>query len=282
MPSYVTPVRLPVLAAILALPAWAAALVLWAAGLVGPPGLAIAVAVGGIGAGAVAWLIGREALALATVLQAPDSAVEMPARFGPLARLIGAEPTLDQLGRALRGRVAGRRAAEAILQGLPVPLLLIDAERRVIRLNRAADAIVGTGGVGRDLTASVRHPELVQAVDAVLAGEQARDVEFSLAVPVERNFTAHVSRLAGDLPDIAAIVTLNDVTMARRTDQMRADFVANASHELRTPLATLLGFVETLRGPAKDDESARDRFLSIMHDQATRMTRLVNDLLSLS
>jgi two-component system phosphate regulon sensor histidine kinase PhoR len=282
MTSYVTPVRLPVLAAILALPAWLAALTLWAAGLVGLPGFAIGLVVGAAAAAALAWLIGREARAMAAALQAPDSAVDTPARFGPLARLIGAEPTLDQLGRALRGRVAGRRAAEAILQGLPVPLLLIDAERRVIRLNRAADAIVGTGGVGRDLTASVRHPELVQAVDAVLAGEKARDVEFSLAVPVERNFTAHVSRLAGDLPDIAAIITLNDVTMARRTDQMRADFVANASHELRTPLATLLGFVETLRGPAKDDESARERFLAIMHDQATRMTRLVSDLLSLS
>src|SRR5690606_1327729 len=117
--------------------------------------------------------------------------------------------------------------------------LLIDAERRVIRINRAADAVVGTGGVGRDLTASLRHPELVQAVDAVLGGQKARDVEFSIAVPVERNFAAHVSRLGGDLPDIAAIVTLTDITMARRTDQMRADFVANASHELRTPLATL-------------------------------------------
>ncbi len=282
MPTLVSPVRLPVLALILGLPAWIAALVLWIAGLIGPIGFGIAFLIGGAGAGALAWLIAREGRHLAEMLQAPDSSVETPASFGPLARLIGAGPTLDQLGRALRGRVAGRRAAEAILQGLPVPLLLIDAERRVIRLNRAAGAIVGTGGVGRDLTASLRHPELVQAVDAVLGGEAARDVEFSLAVPVERNFTAHISRLAGDLPDIAAIVTLSDITMARRTDQMRADFVANASHELRTPLATLLGFVETLRGPAKDDESARDRFLSIMHDQATRMTRLVSDLLSLS
>ena len=79
-----------------------------------------------------------------------------------------------------------------------------------------------------------------------------------------------------------AILTFHDMTAIKRSEQMRADFVANASHELRTPLATLLGFIETLRGPARDDPEARDRFLSIMHDQAGRMSRLVNDLLSLS
>jgi two-component system phosphate regulon sensor histidine kinase PhoR len=80
----------------------------------------------------------------------------------------------------------------------------------------------------------------------------------------------------------AAILTFHDMTAIKRSEQMRADFVANASHELRTPLATLLGFIETLRGPARDDPEARDRFLSIMHDQSGRMARLVNDLLSLS
>src|SRR5258706_4839191 len=75
---------------------------------------------------------------------------------------------------------------------------------------------------------------------------------------------------------------MHDVTSLRRAEQMRADFVANASHELRTPLASLVGFIETLRGPARDDEEARDRFLAIMQEQATRMGRLVADLLSLS
>ena len=82
--------------------------------------------------------------------------------------------------------------------------------------------------------------------------------------------------------DTVAILTFHDMTAIKRSEQMRADFVANASHELRTPLATLLGFIETLRGPARDDAEARDRFLSIMHDQSGRMARLVNDLLSLS
>ncbi len=179
-------------------------------------------------------------------------------------------------------RSAPGAQADSVLDGLPVPLLLLDSGRRVVRMNRAAAEAIGKSGLGRDLTATLRHPALVQAVDAVLAGEASRELEFSLAVPVERHFQAYIGRLAGDLPGAAAIVTLNDMTLTRRGDQMRADFVANASHELRTPLATLLGFVETLRGPAKDDESARERFLGIMHDQAMRMTRLVNDLLSLS
>jgi two-component system phosphate regulon sensor histidine kinase PhoR len=75
---------------------------------------------------------------------------------------------------------------------------------------------------------------------------------------------------------------LHDTTALRRAERMRADFVANASHELKTPIAGLLGFIETLRGPARDDEVARERFLGIMGEQADRMRRLVDDLLMLS
>src|SRR5205823_10733377 len=80
----------------------------------------------------------------------------------------------------------------------------------------------------------------------------------------------------------AAVITLHDITALKRADEMRADFIANAGHELRTPLSTLLGFIETLRGPARDDTAAHERFLGIMHEQAGRMARLVDDLLSLS
>jgi two-component system, OmpR family, phosphate regulon sensor histidine kinase PhoR len=117
----------------------------------------------------------------------------------------------------------------------------------------------------------------------VLRGDPARIVEFTLTVPVERQLRARfarVDRLA--LDGAVAVVTLHDVTELKRAEQMRADFIANASHELRTPLATLTGFIETLRGPARDDAEAHERFLAIMGGQATRMTRLVEDLLSLS
>ena len=100
-------------------------------------------------------------------------------------------------------------------------------------------------------------------------------------VPVERIFDVSVAPLLLDGP-LAVSVTITDLTDAMRTERMRTDFVANASHELRTPLASLLGFVETLQGPARDDPSAREQFLGIMRDQALRMSRLIDDLLSLS
>jgi two-component system phosphate regulon sensor histidine kinase PhoR len=283
MPTLPTYLRAALLAAILAVPGWAAFGALGIAGALSPKAALVGAGLAAMAAALLSRLVSREASRFLLSLRASAEGVpDASARHGLLARLLGAQAALEGTTQSLRIGDAGRRAAQSILDGLPVPLLLLDAERRVVRVNRAAAQIVGKAGVGRDLTASIRHPVLLQAVDAVLGGETAREAEFSLAVPVERHFAAHVGHVALDLPDFAAVVTLNDMTVIRRGEQMRADFVANASHELRTPLATLLGFVETLRGPAKDDESARERFLGIMHDQAQRMTRLVNDLLSLS
>jgi two-component system phosphate regulon sensor histidine kinase PhoR len=106
-------------------------------------------------------------------------------------------------------------------------------------------------------------------------------------VPVDRWYQAHVAPLrlgqapADAHPDLV-LMTIRDLTQLRRMEEMRADFVANASHELRTPLATLSGFIETLQGSAREDSAARERFLGIMKQQATRMARLIDDLLSLS
>jgi two-component system phosphate regulon sensor histidine kinase PhoR len=109
-------------------------------------------------------------------------------------------------------------------------------------------------------------------------------------VPIEQVFEARIKPYgealqSGETTPLgapSALITLHDITAIKRSEQMRADFVANASHELRTPLSTLIGFIETLRGPARDDSDARDRFLGIMEEQAGRMSRLINDLLSLS
>jgi two-component system phosphate regulon sensor histidine kinase PhoR len=137
--------------------------------------------------------------------------------------------------------------------------------------------------VGRDLAEALRDPAVLDAADAVLAEAGARSAEFQTAAPVARDFAAQVARLTRPAADGAlAILTLRDVTEMRRMERMRADFVANASHEIRTPLATLAGCVETLQGPARDDPEAHERFLAIMEQQASRMTRLVADLLSLS
>jgi two-component system phosphate regulon sensor histidine kinase PhoR len=172
---------------------------------------------------------------------------------------------------------------ERALEALPSPLLLLNAERMIVRANRAAEALLGSGLTGRDLAAVLRNPNLLEAVDAAVNSGQGRAVEVSQLVPVERVFLAHVEAL----PEPAAggaklVLALIDQTTTRRMDQMRADFVANASHEIRTPLATLIGFIETLQGPARNDPEARERFLSIMAQNASRMARLVDDLLSLS
>jgi two-component system phosphate regulon sensor histidine kinase PhoR len=116
-----------------------------------------------------------------------------------------------------------------------------------------------------------------------LAGESGCEVELTLPSPVNSEFRASVEPLLGSgSSGAAALLSLHDITALKRIEQMRGDFIANASHELRTPLAAVLGFIETLRGPAQGDVEAHERFLAIMYEQATRMSRLVADLLTLS
>jgi two-component system phosphate regulon sensor histidine kinase PhoR len=193
---------------------------------------------------------------------------------------------VSRLTRVSRRRLADSRAelaaTQAVLAALPDPMILLDERRRVVRANEAANELFGSEFVGRDLASRLRHPAVLAAVDAVLRGEGERIVEFALGLPVERQLSARIAPLGTHVAAGAVILTLHDLTASKRSEQMRADFVANASHELRTPLATLLGFIETLQGPARDDRQARDRFLGIMHEQASRMARLIDDLLSLS
>jgi two-component system phosphate regulon sensor histidine kinase PhoR len=137
---------------------------------------------------------------------------------------------------------------------------------------------------GQPMSQVSRNPDLIAAVDRALEDEDRIDVELLERVPVERRVTATVSRLSRSLlpssPQL--LITFRDFTEQDRLVQMRADFIANASHELRTPLASLRAFVETLQGSARDDAVARERFLRLMAGQAERMTRLIDDLLSLS
>jgi two-component system, OmpR family, phosphate regulon sensor histidine kinase PhoR len=172
--------------------------------------------------------------------------------------------------------------AQLVLHHLPDPLLVLDEKRRIARTNEAADVLLGPNLVDRDLAVALRQPPLLAAADAVLRGDGDRLVEFDLTDPVERHFSARIVPLTPARADGSAVLILHDVTVLKRSERLRADFAANASHELRTPLASLIGFIETLRGPARDDMGAHDRFLGIMAEQSARMGRLVEDLLSLS
>ncbi|HUK59025.1 MAG TPA: ATP-binding protein [Stellaceae bacterium] len=183
----------------------------------------------------------------------------------------------------LKAREDELEAARSVLETLPEPLLLLDADRRVVGANKAAEALLGERLIERDLAGALRHPAVLPAVDAVLRGEGQRTAEFDITSPVEHHLSARIAPLAPRRSErAAAMLLINDLTAMKRAEQLRADFVANASHELRTPLASLVGFIETLRGPARDDKAASERFLGIMAEQAARMQRLVDDLLSLS
>ncbi|MFC3227077.1 ATP-binding protein [Marinibaculum pumilum] len=207
-----------------------------------------------------------------------------------LTRLAIAIDGLRQAQLAERRRLsASLEAAERILDALPDPLLILDGERRVMRANRRANDMFGPLA-GQDLAFSIRHPQVLDMADRVLAHEvDAAETEFVLA-DSERTIRAQCVRYGGGAkPEPArsgqravAMLLLHDLTAMKRAEQMRADFVANASHELKTPLAALIGFIETLQGPARDDREAQERFLAIMAEQADRMSRLVQDLLSLS
>lgn len=183
-------------------------------------------------------------------------------------------------------------SAQAIVDGLPDALISVDRHRRIVRTNLAAALLLGSsGGPERDVSAVLRQPQLLAAIDGLLEigpdGNFARpdhgSVELVLAGPPELDVVAHLRRLPRAAADGSlALIVLHDTTALRRAERMRADFVANASHELKTPIAGLAGFIETLRGPAREDTAARERFLGIMAEQADRMRRLVDDLLMLS
>jgi two-component system phosphate regulon sensor histidine kinase PhoR len=176
---------------------------------------------------------------------------------------------------------------EAVLAGLPDAAIALDPEGIVISFNAPAGVLAPALRRGEPASFALRMPEVVVAIRRATATGEEQRIEFSERVPVDRWYQAHVTalyldeELPRDRPDLV-LMTVRDLTPLRRMEEMRADFVANASHELRTPLATLSGFIETLQGSARDDASARARFLAIMKQQATRMARLIDDLLSLS
>jgi two-component system phosphate regulon sensor histidine kinase PhoR len=176
---------------------------------------------------------------------------------------------------------------EAVIAGLPDPVIVLDREGRVLAFNPQAGRMASALRRGEPASLALRVPEIVEAIRRAVATNEPQRVEFFDRVPVDRWFAGCVTpvHLAGAAPGFErglVLISVQDLTPLRRVEEMRADFVANASHELRTPLASLSGFIDTLQGPARDDPAARERFIEIMKGQARRMARLIDDLLSLS
>lgn len=220
------------------------------------------------------WLLAAAALAL------------------PLSLLIaGHRQTLTRRLLGTRSRLQAKEVrqpglADAVLAHIPDPVILVDQRTLVVEANAAARVLLPGLKTGHPLSFALRSPDVLGAIDQVLGSGNPLRIEYSERIPTERTFEVHIGPLKSDASMIdlgpGVVLFFRDLTSARRLEAMRADFVANASHELRTPLASLLGFIETLQGPARDDAKARERFLDIMRGQAQRMKRLIDDLLSLS
>jgi two-component system phosphate regulon sensor histidine kinase PhoR len=215
---------------------------------------------------------GATALALFLLFVAALALVPSPRERQPAAPAIATVPVATAS--------PGERPAgfEAFADALPEACFILD-RRGVVRYANSRAIALFPARAGELLTFRMRVPDLISAFELVTKGGPSQKVEFAERVPTERWFAAWFARL-GDTGSVLLLIT--DMSEQRKTDRVRVDFVANASHELRTPLASLAGFIETLQGPARDDVAARTRFLGIMREQAERMSRLVNDLLSLS
>lgn len=195
-------------------------------------------------------------------------------------------PSLRQ-GPQLSDRDRTATGWRPLLDAIPDGVVALDTAFTVMHFNAQFAELFPRVRIRQPLSHVTRDPALNDAVEKAAQSTTQEPIVVDLfeRVPVERRLSATVSRLGGreaqrGLPLL--IISFRDLTEQDKLAQMRADFIANASHELRTPLASLRGFVETLQGPAHDDPQARERFLGIMASQATRMTRLIDDLLSLS
>jgi two-component system phosphate regulon sensor histidine kinase PhoR len=187
---------------------------------------------------------------------------------------------------ALGGNPVEAPAVSAMVAGMPDPSMLLDRAGRVIHLNAAAAQLAPALRKNELAQFALRSPEIITALRQAISTLEPQRVSFHDHGPVDRWMELSIAPVTVPTmfggKDTCMLMTFHDQTPLRRIEEMRADFVANASHELRTPLAALSGFIDTLQGPARDDPKARDRFLGIMHAQATRMARLIDDLLSLS
>ena len=180
-------------------------------------------------------------------------------------------------GEGKGGAVAGEDVAE-ILAGLPLAALLIGADARILEANAAAKLLFGPGILGRHYGFVLRQPEVLAAIATAVERRETTSARHVVPGPsIEAIHRVTVSPVGA-----GALCLFQDISEQEQAGLMRRDFVANVSHELRTPLTSLLGFIETLRGAARDDPAARERFLTIMAAEAERMNRLVRDLLQLS
>lgn len=174
------------------------------------------------------------------------------------------------------------KAYQALISALPEAALLVDQAGIIVAANMRAEEGFSVPLQRQPVALFIRSSSMASALANVFRSDQPIEFEYEERGKVPRTVFAHVAKLESDSPVPLALILLRDRTREAQIEKMRSDFVANASHELRTPLTTLSGFIETMQGAAKQDEKARGQFLQTMKTQADRMSRLIDDLLSLS
>ena len=221
---------------------------------------------------------------------------EPQARVLALATLaVAACVWLVQRGaRASRRRKAGKTvlpsplwpnaSVKSVVDAMREPAFVLDRNLALRFSNTVGIQTFGNMALGDPIAMRFRAPELIAAMAESIESGEAQMTEYAERAPSERAWAVDIlpMPLPGEPQPLFFLALFRDRTQMRRLERIRTDFVANASHELRTPLASLSGFIETLKGPARDDAKARAQFLDIMQEQARRMSRLIDDLLSLS
>lgn len=245
---------------------------------------------------AVRWVLataGVLAIIALSVLRVPFFPVLAGLGLLGLAALTVEPSTASPVAESRPSRVAANARVwpdtgmKLVLEALPNAGIVTDSKGIVRFANHLAVEAFGNIRPGDPLSFRMRVPELLAGLERVSRGGETEVIRFSERVPTERSFEVTLAPIRVALTDIRVnpdfvLVVIDDRSEIERIDRMRGDFIANASHELRTPLQSLSGFIETLLGPAKNDAVNREKFLRIMQDQAGRMARLIDDLLSLS
>ena len=250
--------------------------------------VAVAALLGALAVGRVASPLTASLLAVLTLAVGAGASLWMVERLRTSPTAV-APPSPRERPAGVASSLAADAAISSVLDAMEDPVLVVSgdepddlASRRLVYANAAAGELFRAARDAAPLVTVVRDPRVLEVVDEALFGRIASETTYAAGGVQDRVWRAKAKPLGEADGRPLALLTLRDETELRRSERTRADFLANASHELRTPLASLTGFIETLRGHARDDADARERFLGIMQDQAARMARLIDDLMSLS
>lgn len=184
----------------------------------------------------------------------------------------------DRLQMTLRDSVDKQNKLEAILKSMDSGVIAIDRNNKIMMINPYAKNIFGIKNniIGKNLLDHIRDFE----IENLLHSEEGSFKEVKIFWPCEKVLRIRTADILNDSEHIGTVAVVHDITDTKRLETMRSDFVANVSHELKTPLTSIKGFAETLK--YVEDKEKKDKFLDIINDEAERLTRLINDILTLS